>query len=321
MSLSNVRSVQNNASGTPTSLTVSIDCTGTTSERFLVVFVAWRGAPARTITAATYDSVALTLARTTLINLGVHGHAVYFMPEADLPVSGSKVVSITFSGACQVIHLQAALAEADTLISVLDDNSAGVETSVNTLDVQYDNTGKVAASTLVYDSSYDVSVAATAPTFTPDDGQTEIEDAGLTLLGSMCLAFKLVSSTGTFTQSHTSDTTDNAFMCSGVVLDEFAVPKAFSDAGAEGAESLAKIVAVPKVLSDAGAEGAESYALIIGKVFSDAGAEGSVSFAITKSRGFSDAGAEGAESFSKTVFIIPTYLQNKFEAIMVKIIE
>ena len=104
---------------------------------------------------------------------------------------------------------------------------------------------------------------------------------------------------------------------------EEGIPKAFSDAGAEGAESFLKDVAIQKALSDAGAEGSESYAISIEvqKAFSDAGAEGSESYGIIQNKALSDAGAEGAESFSKTALAIPAYLPNKFEAIMVKIIE
>ena len=83
---------------------------------------------------------------------------------------------------------------------------------------------------------------------------------------------------------------------------EEGIPKAFSDAGAEGAESFLKDVAIQKAFSDAGAEGSESYGII-------------------QNKALSDAGAEGAESFSKTALAIPAYLPNKFEAIMVKIIE
>ncbi|MGH7850830.1 MAG: hypothetical protein ACREOP_11065, partial [Thermodesulfobacteriota bacterium] len=87
------------------------------------------------------------------------------------------------------------------------------------------------------------------------------------------------------------------------------IAKAFTDDGAEGAESFSKIITIPKTYSDAGAEGAEVYTVGKLKAFTDAGAEGSEIYLLTKYKSFSDVGAEGSELFSKTRLINPVYLK------------
>jgi len=99
------------------------------------------------------------------------------------------------------------------------------------------------------------------------------------------------------------------------------INKAFSDAGAEGGETFVKAVQVSKAFSDAGPGGAESFALAKLKAFSDAGAEGAEAYHLTKHKSVSDAGAEGAETFSKTRFINPVYLKDRFEAIIIKVLD
>lgn len=121
---------------------------------------------------------------------------------------------------------------------------------------------------------------------------------------------------GTFTISGTT-----RWLAATIAIEPFSIPKAFSDAGAEGSESFSKTIAIAKAFSDAGAEGSETFQIAKSKSFSDAGAEGSESFTPIKNKSFSDTGAEGSENFNKTRFVKPTYLKDKVEVVIVKVIE
>lgn len=84
---------------------------------------------------------------------------------------------------------------------------------------------------------------------------------------------------------------------------------------------------IPKSFVDAGAEGGETWDITFpdgthGKFYQDSGAEGAEVFDIvSRQKYFEDAGAEGTEAFTKTRFINPAFLKNRFEAILVKVLD
>lgn len=103
----------------------------------------------------------------------------------------------------------------------------------------------------------------------------------------------------------------------------YALAKDFTDAGAEGSESFAVSVTAQRAFSDAGAEGSSSYSIDVTaqKSITDAGAEGAETFGVTKAKSFTDAGAEGSEAMVRNAFALPTYLKNRFEAIVIDVLD
>lgn len=115
--------------------------------------------------------------------------------------------------------------------------------------------------------------------------------------------------------------TDSAAALPGSSAWALAKTKSFADPGPEGAELYNVIAPVHKAFSDAGVGGSEFFEIQKLLSFFDAGPEGVEAFSLIKARSFSDAGPEGVETYSKTAFQFPTYLKERVEAIIIKIMD
>ncbi len=220
---------------------------GSGSNRLLVVSIASEGwaAGSYDVTAVTYDTISLTKAvENTVGSSAFMNTEIWYLLDADLPSAGTYTVSVAVSGTPQEINAGAvsvtgAAQRAPEAIAASDDNENGagsIQTGITTLT----------------DGAwvFDCVGSGNNITFTPDAGQTEFYEQGVSTSGGAG-SYEEKSTAGLETQGWTADATSNrlshvlaAFAPAAIELDSIsggtntATPLTFSHTIGSGSNRL-----------------------------------------------------------------------------------